>query len=266
MESTDLPFLSSFKIFQRFHCFYYSRINEETFFLLNKNKHGTFSHFKGKLDELDPAILFSVGRKLIKISCGLFMRQNLMLFADDAISPENLRDMVQLCKPQLQTPQLSSSKLYQKFIEDAFEDMKPYQDESDEAYFFFEIPYIDVERFHNFSKDLPINLEVKYFSRDEIISNNSGLISEKLSKLFTKDLNTYVETYIEKNLVPRTIGRYAVLSIVTTPTNYRTLGLLGSYFKKHGEEWRCYRYPVQEPTEEEIVQFDGKIYFHTVFF
>ena len=103
MESTDLPFLSSFKIFQRFHCFYYSRINEETFFLLNKNKHGAFSHFKGKLDELDPAILFSVGRKLIKISCGLFMRQNLMLFADDAISPENLRDMVQLCKPQLQT-------------------------------------------------------------------------------------------------------------------------------------------------------------------
>jgi len=138
--------------------------------------------------------------------------------------------------------------------------MKPYQDESDSAYFFFEVPYINVEKFHDFCKELSLNLEVQYVSREDIISNKSGLIYEGLSKLFTPNLNAFVETYIEKNIIPRTIGRYAVLSIVTTPTNYRTLGLLGSYFKKHGEEWKCYRYPVQEPTEEEILQLDGTFF------
>lgn len=149
--------------------------------------------------------------------------------------------------------------MYQKFIEDAFEEIKPYQDETDAAFFFVEIPYIDLEKFHSFCKELPINLELAYLTREEIIQNKSGLVHPSLHILFEeKQFNLFVETYIEKGVPPAIIGRYAVLSIVTTPTNYRTLGLLGSYFKKHGEIWRCYRYPVEEPTEEEILQFDGK--------
>ncbi len=139
--------------------------------------------------------------------------------------------------------------------------MKHYQDETDAAYFFIEIPYIDLERIHTFSKDLPISLELKYATRQEIISNEFGLFSDALTGLFNKRFSDFVEKYIELGEMPALVGRYAVLSIVTTPTNYRTLGLLSSYFKKHGEQWRCYRYPVEEPTEQELMTFDGRFLF-----
>jgi len=257
MENHEPPLPLSFKIFQRFHCFYYSRHNDEIFFLLRKKKNNLYSHFRGKLNDLDPAIFFSVGRKLVKLSCGLLLKQNLNFFAEHYPQTENLRDMVQLCKPNLQTPQLSQSKLYQKFIEDTFEEMKHYQDETDAAYFFIEIPYVDLERLHTFCKDLPLSLELKYATRQELISNEFGLFSDALTGLFNKRFSDFVEKYIELNETPALVGRYAVLSIVTTPTNYRTLGLLSSYFKKHGEQWRCYRYPVEEPTEQELLTFDG---------
>lgn len=36
------------------------------------------------------------------------------------------------------------------------------------------------------------------------------------------------------------------------------MGLLGSYYKKHGEQWKFYRFPVEEPSKEELSQLDGK--------
>ncbi len=115
MESSDPPCLSSFKVFQRFHCFYYTRINDKTYFLLFKKKNNTFSHFQGKLNELDPAILFSLGRKLVKISSGLLIKRNLLLFADDTIHLESLMDIVELCKPQLQTVTSSFALLFYSY-------------------------------------------------------------------------------------------------------------------------------------------------------
>ncbi len=153
---------------------------------------------------------------------------------------------------------MSQNRLYQSFIEAAFEDMKPYQDETDDAYYFFEFPLINLQKFHDFCNCIGLKLEIAYFTREEIHLDDSKKFSPKLTKLFNKNLNKFVETYIENNEKPPVKGRYAILSIVTTPTNYRTLGLVGSYFKKHGEEWKCYRFPSVEPSKEEILQFDGK--------
>ena len=53
-------------------------------------------------------------------------------------------------------------------------------------------------------------------------------------------------------------SRYGVLVIYTTPTNYRMMGILGSAFRKFGEEWIIYKYPIEEPTEEDMKTWDGK--------
>ena len=138
--------------------------------------------------------------------------------------------------------------------------MISYQDESDAATYFIEVPFINLEKFDSLCKELSIKLELQYFGKDEIISNINGLISSNLSNLFNIQLTAFIDKHIEERADYVVKGRYAVLSIVTTPTNYRTLGLLASYFKKHGEQWRHYRYPVEEPTEQEIVQFDGEFF------
>src|SRR5688572_30025581 len=111
--------------------------------------------------------------------------------------------------------------------------MQLYQEkDNDDAYFFVEIPYLDLERLHAFCSEYSIKLELKYVSREEILSSDSSNnIHESLKQLFTCDLTSFVEQYIERGEPVPIKARYAVICIQTTPTNYRTLGLLGSYYK-----------------------------------
>lgn len=102
MQNSTSPLIHPFKIFQHFHCFYYSRHNNDISYLLRKKNNGTFCHIKGHLDDLEPAIVFSLGRKIMKLSSGLLMKQNLNFFTKNQVDLTNLRDMVQLCKPNLQ--------------------------------------------------------------------------------------------------------------------------------------------------------------------
>ena len=94
--------LSEFKFFQKFHFFYYSRKENQTYFLLRQKISGQYSEIRGHLEQHDPAILFSVGRKIMEISSGLLTQQNLQFFAQD--SPHSIvnRDMLQFCKPRQQ--------------------------------------------------------------------------------------------------------------------------------------------------------------------
>ena len=94
---------------------------------------------------------------------------------------------------------------------------------------------------------------------EEILSDSTNVVDESLKRLFTSELTSYVETYIERAEPIPINAHYAVVCILTTPTNYRTMGLIGSYFKKHGESWRFYRFPLEEPSKEELAQLDGKI-------
>ena len=153
-----------------------------------------------------------------------------------------------------------NSKLYQKFIEDAFEDMMPYQEtNSDDAYFFIEVPYLDLDKLKASCNEFSINLNLKYATMEEILSDSTNTIDTSLKGLFTSELTSYVEIYIIRAEPVIIKARYAVVCILTTPTNYRTMGLLGSYFKKHGEDWRFYRFPLEQPSKEELEQLDGKI-------
>ena len=56
-----------------------------------------------------------------------------------------------------------NSKLYQKFIEDALEDMQPYQEaDSDDAYYFMELPYLDLNKLKGSCDEFAIKLNLKY--------------------------------------------------------------------------------------------------------
>lgn len=94
--------ISDFKLFQRFHFFYYSHKDNETFFLLRQKKNGQFCDIRGHLEPYDPAILFSVGRKIVETSCGLLTQHNLEFFAEGSSFEEINRDMLQLCRPRQQ--------------------------------------------------------------------------------------------------------------------------------------------------------------------
>lgn len=94
--------LSQFKLFQKFHLFYYSRKDDQTFFLLRQKKSGSFSEIKGHLQLHDPGILFSAGRKIMELSSGLLTKQNLEFFAENSPHSTVNRDMLQFCKKKQQ--------------------------------------------------------------------------------------------------------------------------------------------------------------------
>ncbi len=139
--------------------------------------------------------------------------------------------------------------------------MKPYQEDgNDDAYFFIEVPYLDLQKLNNFCETNSLQLRLKYDTLSEIISSDSSeIISASLQQLFTPSLTSYVDKFIQRAEPIPIVARYAVVCIMTTPTNYRTMGLLGSYYKKHGEEWKFYRFPSEEPSEADLSQLDGKI-------
>jgi len=259
MQNTPQNSLTQFKLFQKFHLFYYSRKDDQTFFLLRQKKSGSFSEIKGHLQLHDPGILFSAGRKIIQLSSGLLTPQNLEFFAENSQHDIVTRDMLQFCKQKQSMPALLNTKLFQKFIEDSFESMKPYQEEgNDDAYFFIEIPYLDLEKLNTFCETNSLKLNLRYATQAEIISQESStIISDSLKQLFTPSLTSYVDKFIQRAEPIPITARYAVVCILTTPTNYRTMGLLGSYYKKHGEEWKFYRFPLEEPSESELSQLDG---------
>ncbi len=93
---------SDFKLFDSFHLFYFSRRDDQTYFLHSSHKSQPFSHITGTLDELDPGILFSAGRKVVEMSYGLLTKHNLEVFREGSMYQNISRDMLQLCKPNLQ--------------------------------------------------------------------------------------------------------------------------------------------------------------------
>jgi len=104
MATLSLPRFtdSDFKLYDSFHLFYFSRKDDQTFFLHTSHKSEPFSHITGSLEELDAGILFSAGRKVIEMSYGLLTKQNLEMFKEGSMYQNVSRDMLQLCKPNLQ--------------------------------------------------------------------------------------------------------------------------------------------------------------------
>jgi len=103
MTATSDNSLSTFKNFDSFHFFYFSRKDDKSFMLLSSKQSQPFSHISGSVNHYDPGILFTVGRKIIDLSSGLLVPQNLEYFKEGSMFPVVRRDMLQLCKPNLQT-------------------------------------------------------------------------------------------------------------------------------------------------------------------
>jgi len=260
MEKDKAQSVCDFKMFKRFHYFYYSKKDNQTFFLLVKKKStGLLSEIRGKVNDLDPGVLFSAARKAMQISAGFLSKSNLIQFSQTSCDIEVNRETLNLCKPTLDIPQMMNQKPYQTFIEDTFLSSIPYQNQTDDAYYFVEFPYIDTTKLNNYCADCKVQLEVAYKTRQEIISDDGTTIDPKLGRLFDDDLTTFVEKYIENGEPIPIKAHYAVLVIYTTPTNYRVMGILGSNFKKFGEQWKVYKYPLEQPTEQEISQWNGII-------
>ena len=152
-----------------------------------------------------------------------------------------------------------NSKVFQQFIEDTFDAMIPYQDDTNSNYYFVEIPFVDTNKFNQFCLENSINLQIKYNTMvDFCTQENHEDVSQQTRLLYMDDsLNDFIQTYIERAEPIPIKSKYAVICIYTTPTNYRTMGILGSCFRKHGEQWRFYRFPIEEPTDEELSSLDG---------
>ena len=150
-----------------------------------------------------------------------------------------------------------NSKVYQQFIEETFEAMIPFQDETNNAYFFVEIPFIDTDKFNQFCLEHSFDLQLNYFEIQDIFLQSNDYVSTETHSIFQQSLQEFVEKHIVMAEPIPIKARYAVICIYTTPTNYRTMGILGSCFKKYGEEWKFYRFPLEEPTDEELNTFDG---------
>ena len=118
-----------------------------------------------------------------------------------------------------------NSKIYQQFIEETFEAMQHYQDDSDSSYFFVELPYIDTNKFNRFCSEHAIDLQVSYCSMETILQENNDYISPNTVSLFTNgSFQNFIQRHIESSDPIPIKARYAVICIYTTPTNYRTMG------------------------------------------
>jgi GMP synthase-like glutamine amidotransferase len=259
MESQN-PLFNTFNHFCAFNLFIYSKdstTNTPLFLLHKSSKTPAFSHFPGKFDQNDPAIIFAVAREFVSRTGGIFYSENLKYLVKE--NPEPL--VTDLVMEKDLNAQIIPQKTYTLPVNDVCrllcECSHIYQDDQRIVSYFVELPLLNTEVINEVAKNKGMSLEVKYFTLEEILQKEN--ISEDLTTILqTPDLNTYIENHIIKEEPIETKDHFAVISCDPMAKTFMLNSLHYSVFKKHGENWRYYRaYEGDLPTDEELKKIKG---------
>jgi len=252
----------SYKYFNSFHLFLFSRnsSNQPQFLLYKSSKTEAFSHFHGHFTKHDPTIYFAVAREFVTHTRGLFHKKNLKYFL-----PENNEAMIdeELFLQENHKGPVRPQKLYSETVDDICRLLAetPYifQDDKESVYYFVELPLLNLELLNEVAKNKEIDVELRYFSYEDISNKqNKGISSELQQCLENQKLLKYMEKYIISSEPVEIKEHYAVLSCDPKNPNALIHALNYPVLKKHGEHWRFYKaFEFDFPTDEELKKLKG---------
>jgi len=254
--------LLSYKYFNSFDLFLLSKTTKQ--FLLQKpsSTSPTFTHFAGKFTKHDPTVFFAVAREFVSYTKGLLHSQNFKYFLAENPTPINNEEI--FLEEDIKGPS-RPQKLFSKGVDDICqllcETPYLYQDSRGAANYFVEIPLLKPEEINQFAQQKGIEVNLKYFTLEEILDPQNSEISEELRAcLENSGLLEYINKYILTAEPFEVQTEYAMLSCDPVCVNALIPALNYPAFKKHGEKWRFYRcYESDFPTDEELKKLKGII-------
>ena len=257
-NETSIPFHH----YCNFNLFIYSRTQEnQIFFLLHKSSDKpTFTHFPGNFTKNDPAIYFAIAREFVTQTKGLLFSPNLQYFLGENLTPCEIKEIVVEDLASIRPQKLFSFPI-NDICKLLCEDSYVYQEQNGDVNYFIEIPFLNVETVNYVALQKGINIEMKYFSLEEILDEENKLVSEDLKNCLRKrDIQMYIKKFILELEPVETQDHYAVISCDPNAKSYMLNSLHYSVFRKHGEHWRFYKaYENDLPTDEELKKLKGII-------
>jgi len=191
--------LRAFKIYNSFNLFLFSRTSDgKTVLLLNKEG-DKYNNFRGQNSDF---VIHSITKLLMEKTQGLLFAGNQPYLV------EGSKEEVDISK--LKTEKLekfNSSIATNEFVSDIFNLAlhSPYrfqQKEDNCSYYFLEIFKLDTKRISEAAKYFKLDLNLEYFTAEEIVKNKLSQFEESLVQLLTPKgkLRAYFDTYIVKQI------------------------------------------------------------------
>ncbi len=261
--TTNTTSLSTFKYFDSFNLFLYSRDSGRTHFLFHKNhKTNDYSHLQGKFMNHEPSLICALAKKFVRRTRGLLCSENFPYFTkENSILIDSANIIMETC-PKSSRPIKSATPALNDMVRLVCESPYFYQDSSNTATYFVEIPMLDLEKIEEFTQSRDIPVSFKYFTADELLTPRNENLNRKLRDIITnnKDLLTYLERFIINNEPSENKKYYGLICCEMFLKSNILHALHFSFFKKHSESWRFYKaYEKDLPTDEELSQLKGLV-------
>jgi len=263
-NSNNTSTLSAFRYFDSFNLFIYSRSsdNKTHFLLRKKHKTADYAHFYGNFTNNEPSLIQALAKKFVRRTSGLFCSDNFKYFTkENSILIDSGNVVVENC-PKTSRPPKTATPALNDIIKKVCESPYFFQDSSNTATYFVEIPMMDLEKVEEFAESRAINHHFRYFTMDEILTPRNEDINRKLKETFYEndELLAYVEKYIINNETIEIQEIYGLLCCEMFLKTYILHALHFSFFKKHGEVWRFYKaFEKDLPTDEELKTMKGLV-------
>jgi len=264
LNATNTPALTAFRYFDGFNLFIYSRSadNKTHFLLRKKHKSADYSHFHDDFNNNEPSLILALAKKFMRRTSGLFCSDNFKYFTkEDSILIDSGNVVLENC-PKSSRPPKTMTPAFNDIIKLVCESPFFFQDNSNTATYFVEIPMMDLEKVEEFAESRAIKHRFKYFTMDEILTPRNEDINRKLKETLHEnhELLSYVEKYIINNEPIETQEVYGLVCCEMFIKTYMLHALHFSFFKKHGEVWRFYKaYEKDLPTDEELKNMKGLV-------
>jgi len=256
--------LTSFKKYDSFNLFIYSRAADGQGHFLLRKKHLTsdFAHFTGKFSNNEPSIILAVAKKFVRRTGGLICSENFKYFtAENSILIDSGNVVIENC-PKSSRPSKMPTPAVNDITRLVCESPYFFQDSSNTATYFVEVPMLDVEKLEEFAESRGLTHKFKYFSMQEMLNQRSEEVNRKLKEILSVnfELQNYIEKYISNNETIENAECYALICCEMFIKSYMLHCLHYSVFKKHGESWRFYKaYEKELPSEEDLKKLKGII-------
>lgn len=255
---------SSFRSYDGFNLFLFSRSrdNQIRFLLRKKSKTADFVHFTGSYTNNEPSLMLALGKAFVKKTNGLLCSPNLRYFSlENPIPFEPANIVLENNAKSAKIPRTLSVAL-NDICQQLCESPLFFQDDSNTATYFIEVPMLDLQRLDEFSQTRAITHKFEYFTLEDMLVERSQEINRKLKGLLLDNhgFKNYLVKYIINNEPVEITDSYGVICCEMFLKSYMLHALHFPTFKKHGETWRFYKaYEKDLPTDDELKRLKGLI-------
>jgi GMP synthase-like glutamine amidotransferase len=217
-------------------------------------------HFRGKFAQKEPSVLLALAKKFVRNTGGFLCSENFKYFTkEDSILLDSGNVVIENC-PKSTRPLKTLTPALNDICKLVCESPYFFQDSSNTATYFIEIPMLDVEKLEEFAESRRMAHRFQYFTMEEMLGHKSEEIHRNLKELLQEeyDLIDYLDKYIISNEPIETTEYYGLICCEMFLKSYMLHALHFSVFKKHGESWRFYKaFEKDLPTDQDLKKLKG---------